>query len=171
MPKLNTNHPEVVHYFTDVCRYWVEEWKIDGIRFDVGNEVAHSFLKKLHYEFKKINPELFLLGEIWHDSIMWLFEDEYDDVMKDVKQLIVLRRNYSQTKSNKIIWKQDTGNPRCIHYQKLDEKNQNILEIYLNASEEDVMVQNYGNILYSRNYSSQCLKKNGILTLQKKLDT
>lgn len=81
MPKLNTNNPEVVNYFTDICRYWVEEWKIDGIRFDVGNEISHSFIKRLHYELKQINPDLFLLGEIWHDSIQWLLGDEYDSVM------------------------------------------------------------------------------------------
>lgn len=81
MPKLNTNNEEVMAYFLDICRYWVREWKIDGIRFDVGNEISHQFVKKLHYELKKINPELFLLGEIWHDSIQWLLGDEYDSVM------------------------------------------------------------------------------------------
>ena len=81
MPKLNTNSPEVVDYFREICEYWVREWKIDGIRFDVGNEVAHSFLKTMNRSLKAINPELFLLGEIWMDSIEWLRGDEYDSVM------------------------------------------------------------------------------------------
>lgn len=81
MPKLNTNNPEVMDYFIDICEYWVEEWGIDGIRFDVGNEISHAFIKRLHYELKRLNPELFLLGEIWHDSIGWLLGDEYDSVM------------------------------------------------------------------------------------------
>lgn len=81
MPKLNTNHPEVMDYFTDLCRYWAEEWGIDGIRFDVGNEISHAFIKRLRRELKQVNPELFLLGEIWHDSIQWLSGDEYDSVM------------------------------------------------------------------------------------------
>lgn len=81
MPKLNTNNPQVMDYFTEICRYWVEEWGIDGIRFDVGNEISHAFIKKLHRELKEINPELFLLGEIWHDSVQWLLGDEYDSVM------------------------------------------------------------------------------------------
>lgn len=81
MPKLNTNNPEVADYCLQRCKYWAEHWHIDGIRFDVGNEVAHSFLKKLHAGLKAINPDLFLLGEIWHDSIQWLQGDEYDSVM------------------------------------------------------------------------------------------
>ena len=81
MPKLNTNNPEVIRYCTDRCKYWVEHWGIDGIRFDVGNEVSHTFLKQVHREVKGINPDIFLLGEIWMDSVSWLQGDEYDAVM------------------------------------------------------------------------------------------
>lgn len=81
MPKLNTNQPAVSDYFLQICRHWVTDWKIDGIRFDVGNEVSHSFLKRLNLELKAENPELFLLGEIWHDALPWLLGDEYDSVM------------------------------------------------------------------------------------------
>lgn len=81
MPKLNTNNPEVMEYFINRCKYWVNEWKIDGIRFDVGNEISHTFIKRLRREIKGIEPDLFLLGEIWHDSTQWLQGDEYDSVM------------------------------------------------------------------------------------------
>jgi len=81
MPKLNTNNPEVARYCIDRCKYWVESWNIDGIRFDVGNEVAHSFLKQLRRELKGLKPDLYLLGEIWHDSLSWLQGDEYDSTM------------------------------------------------------------------------------------------
>ena len=82
MPKLNTNNPEVADFFLNRCKYWVEQWHIDGIRFDVGNEVSHSFLKHLNAGLKAIQPDdIFLLGEIWHDSTQWLQGDEYDSVM------------------------------------------------------------------------------------------
>ena len=81
MPKLNTNNPEVIAYFSRICRKWVEKWDIDGIRFDVGNEVSHKFLKALNRELKEVRPDVFLLGEIWHDSVQWLQGDEYDSVM------------------------------------------------------------------------------------------
>ena len=81
MPKLNTNNPEVIEYFCRRCENWVNKWNIDGIRFDVGNEVSHRFLKELNRHLKAIKPEIFLLGEIWHDSVQWLQGDEYDSVM------------------------------------------------------------------------------------------
>ncbi|MCI8936839.1 MAG: alpha-glycosidase [Lachnospiraceae bacterium] len=81
MPKFNTNNPAVMEYFIDTCKYWVEEWGIDGIRFDVGNEISHAFIKRLRSELKELNPDLFLLGEIWHDAKEWMLGDEYDSVM------------------------------------------------------------------------------------------
>ena len=81
MPKLNTNNPKVVDYITNVCKNWIKKYGIDGIRFDVGNEVSHTFLKHLNHELKKIKPEIYLMGEIWHDSESFLKGDEYDAVM------------------------------------------------------------------------------------------
>ena len=81
MPKLNTNNPEVIRHFSEITENWVKKWNIDGIRFDVGNEVSHRFLKELNRKLKAVKPDIFLLGEIWHDSIPWLLGDEYDSVM------------------------------------------------------------------------------------------
>lgn len=81
MPKLNTNNPEVQRYFTDLCVHWVGDLDIDGIRFDVGDEISHSFLRRVNAAVKAKKPETFLLGEIWFDSIGWLGGFEYDSVM------------------------------------------------------------------------------------------
>lgn len=81
MPKLNTNNDDVIAYIADVCSYWVKEHDVDGIRFDVGNEVSHKFLKRIRERLKAVKPEVYLLGEIWHDASQWLLGDEYDSVM------------------------------------------------------------------------------------------
>ncbi len=81
MPKLNTNNPEVIDYFCGVCEQWIREFDIDAIRFDVGNEVSHRFLKKMRIHLKQVKPDIYLLGEIWHDASQWLTGDEYDSVM------------------------------------------------------------------------------------------
>lgn len=81
MPKLNTNCEEVISYFCDLCESWVRKYDVDGIRFDVGNEVSHRFLKKIRERVKGIKPDIYLLGEIWHDASLWLLGDEYDSVM------------------------------------------------------------------------------------------
>ncbi len=81
MPKLNTEHPEVKEYLLNVGRYWVEEFDIDGWRLDVANEVDHQFWREFRHAVKAIKPDLYILGEIWHDSMPWLRGDQFDAVM------------------------------------------------------------------------------------------
>lgn len=81
MPKLNTNNPEVIEYLSGVVEYWVKNFDIDGLRLDVANELSHRFCKDLRRLTKKLKPDFYLLGEIWHDAITWLNGDELDGVM------------------------------------------------------------------------------------------
>ena len=81
MPKLNTNNPEVQDYFIGVCKNWIREFDVDGLRLDVGNEPSHEFWKKLYAEVKKLKPDFYIVGEIWHNSLPWLREKEFDAVM------------------------------------------------------------------------------------------
>jgi glycosidase len=81
MPKLNTEHPEVIKYLLEVARYWVEEIGIDGWRLDVANEVDHQFWRAFRNVVKQVNPDAYILGEIFHDSLMWLQGDQFDAVM------------------------------------------------------------------------------------------
>ncbi|WP_316571119.1 glycoside hydrolase family 13 protein [Neobacillus sp. YIM B06451] len=81
MPKLNTDNPEVADYLMNVGRYWLEEFNIDGWRLDVANEVSPAFWRRFQAELKGIKPDLYILGEIWHDSMPWLRGDQFDAVM------------------------------------------------------------------------------------------
>ena len=81
MPKLNTNNPEVRSHIINICEYWVKEYGIDGIRLDVANELSHHFCKELRIRMKALKPDIYILGEVWTDSINWLRGDEFDAVM------------------------------------------------------------------------------------------
>ena len=93
MPKMNTSNPAVRKYFIDICANWVEDYGIDGLRLDVANEVSHLFCKELHTRIKSINPDVYILGEIWHNALPWLRGDEFDAVM-----------NYPLGQSIKDFW-------------------------------------------------------------------
>lgn len=93
MPKLNTNNPEVQTYLIDIIKYWMEEFKIDGWRLDVADEVSHDFWRKLRKEVKKINKEAVLIGENWHNSESYLLGDQFDSIM-----------NYGMTKAMLDYW-------------------------------------------------------------------
>lgn len=81
MPKLNTEHPDVKAYLLKVGTYWVDEFDIDGWRLDVANEVDHAFWREFRQHVRTIKPDVYILGEIWHDSMPWLQGDQFDAVM------------------------------------------------------------------------------------------
>ncbi len=93
MPKLNTNNPQVREYLIGVCENWVRNYDVDGIRLDVANEISHALCKELRMHLKAIKPDLYILGEIWHDAMPWLRGDEFDSVM-----------NYPLGESIKDFW-------------------------------------------------------------------
>lgn len=81
MPKLNTQNPEVKKYLLDVASYWITEFDIDGWRLDVANEVDHQFWREFRSVVREKKPDLYILGEVWHDSMPWLLGDQFDAVM------------------------------------------------------------------------------------------
>lgn len=81
MPKLNTENKEVMDYFLEVARYWVKEFDIDGWRLDVSNEVDHVFWRHFRNAVREVKDDVYILGEIWHDSAPWLNGDQFDAVM------------------------------------------------------------------------------------------
>lgn len=81
MPKLNTENREVQRYLLQVARYWIEEFDIDGWRLDVANEIDHHFWRRFRREVKRIKPDVYILGEVWHDGLPWLGGDQFDAVM------------------------------------------------------------------------------------------
>ena len=81
LPKLNTNTPAVRHFIFDVAEYWIN-FGIDGWRLDVPEEIDDdSFWQEFRQRVKAINPEAYIVGEIWHESKRWLQGDQFDAVM------------------------------------------------------------------------------------------
>ena len=72
MPKLNTANPEVVKYFTGVCQHWLREYGVDGWRLDVADEVNNAFWRAFKNAALEVNPDAFLIGEIWVKANYWL---------------------------------------------------------------------------------------------------
>ncbi|BCN31338.1 glycoside hydrolase family 13 protein [Anaeromicropila herbilytica] len=81
MPKLNTSNKEVQEYFEKVCRYWIREFKIDGWRLDVANEIDRNFWRGFRKAAKEEDPNIVLIGEVWENSETWLRGDAFDSTM------------------------------------------------------------------------------------------
>ncbi len=81
MPKLNTSNKKVQEYFAHVCRYWIREYKIDGWRLDVANEIDRNFWRNFRKAAKEENPQIVLIGEVWENAETWLRGDAFDSTM------------------------------------------------------------------------------------------
>ncbi|RFZ78076.1 alpha-glycosidase [Lacrimispora amygdalina] len=81
MPKLNTSNEEVQEYFANVGAYWIREYKADGWRLDVANEIDRNFWRRFRGAVKRQNKEAILIGEVWENAESWLRGDIFDSTM------------------------------------------------------------------------------------------
>lgn len=81
MPKLNTNNPEVIEYFTGICKDWIRKYDIDALRLDVANEISHTFCRELRKAMDEEKKDFYIVGEIWHNAFPWLSSKEFDASM------------------------------------------------------------------------------------------
>jgi glycosidase len=81
LPKLNTDNPQVREFLMQAGEYWVRKG-IDGWRLDVPEEIkTPGFWEEFRQRIKAINPEAYIVGEIWHEAKQWLRGDQFDGVM------------------------------------------------------------------------------------------
>lgn len=81
LPKFNIKTPAVREFLWDVARYWID-FGIDGWRLDVPEEINDpAFWQEFRQRVKTVNPEAYLVGEIWHPAPDWLQGDRFDAVM------------------------------------------------------------------------------------------
>jgi cyclomaltodextrinase / maltogenic alpha-amylase / neopullulanase len=81
LPKFNTQLPAVRDFIFDVAEYWLKEG-IDGWRLDVPGEINDDdFWREFRRRVKAINPDAYIVGEIWHEAQRWLQGDQFDAVM------------------------------------------------------------------------------------------
>ncbi len=81
LPKLNTDTPAVREYLFGVAEHWLR-FGIDGWRLDVPTEIDDpAFWREFRRRCRAVNPEAYLVGEIWHPAPEWLAGDRFDAVM------------------------------------------------------------------------------------------
>ena len=61
--KLNYDNPRLREYMTDMLKYWIREFDLDGFRCDVAEDVPTDFWEKARVELDRIKPDIFMLAE------------------------------------------------------------------------------------------------------------
>jgi neopullulanase len=81
LPKFNTSSPAVREFIYEAAEFWLR-FGIDGWRLDVPAEINDDlFWVEFRHRVKAVNPEAYIVGEIWHESKRWLQGDQFDAVM------------------------------------------------------------------------------------------
>jgi cyclomaltodextrinase len=84
LPEFNTDNPRVREFLWQVATHWVE-FGTDGWRLDVPECIDDEpFWQEFRRRVKAINPEAYIVGEIWHPAPQWLQGDRFDGVMNYV---------------------------------------------------------------------------------------
>ena len=79
--KLNLHNVGVCDHLIDAINYWIEEFKIDGIRFDAADCIDFNFFKRIRSFCKGKRPDFWLMGEIIHgDYNRWANPEMLDSV-------------------------------------------------------------------------------------------
>lgn len=61
----NTEHPIFQDLIVESICYWIEEFHIDGFRFDLAHLIDWSTIDRITLEAKKRNPNIILIAEPW----------------------------------------------------------------------------------------------------------
>jgi neopullulanase len=81
LPKLNTSNPAVREHLMGVAEHWLR-FGIDGWRLDVPTEIDdEGFWQEFRRRCRAVNPEAYIVGEIWNEAPEWLAGDRFDAVM------------------------------------------------------------------------------------------
>ena len=71
LPTVNKMDPAFVEYIItgedSVIAFWLRQG-IDGFRLDVADELPDAFIKLLYDRVMEINPDAYVLGEVWEDA-------------------------------------------------------------------------------------------------------
>lgn len=78
LPKLNHAHPAVRDYLMRVAEHWIR-FGVDGWRLDVAEEIDDpAFWAEFRQRVRAVNPEAYLVGEIWRTRPEWVGDDRFD---------------------------------------------------------------------------------------------
>jgi cyclomaltodextrinase / maltogenic alpha-amylase / neopullulanase len=82
LPELRTTDADVFEHLLDVTRHWTE-FGLDGIRVDVPGDIGNRgvFFPAWRAAAKAVNPDVYLVGEIWERDAGWLQGNEFDALM------------------------------------------------------------------------------------------
>ena len=67
---LNYSNQELRRYMTDMLKYWIREFDLDGFRCDVAAELPTDFWENARRELERVKPDIVMLAEAHKAELM-----------------------------------------------------------------------------------------------------
>jgi cyclomaltodextrinase / maltogenic alpha-amylase / neopullulanase len=81
LPEFNHDNSDVREYIMKVAQYWIK-MGVDGWRLDVPYEIKTTgFWQEFRTRVKAVNPDAYIVGEVWGNAQQWLDGRQFDGVM------------------------------------------------------------------------------------------
>lgn len=95
--EMRSENPMVRRYIVESLKYWVEEYKVDGFRFDLMGLHDMDTMREIVQTLRQVKPDIFIYGEPWtagdtpieatvkgrqRGEGFSVFNDHYRDAMK-----------------------------------------------------------------------------------------
>lgn len=80
LPKIDTNHPDAREYLLGVAEHWLR-FGVDGWRLDVAEEIDGDFWTEFRDRCRAVDPNAYLVAEIWYPKPEWLTGRQFDALM------------------------------------------------------------------------------------------
>ena len=129
LPKLNTDNPQVREFILRVAEYWMQ-FGIDGWRLDVPMEIDDdAFWREFRRRVQAVNPEGYIVGEIWVEARRWLQGDQFDAVMNYIQTRAAIA--FFGSRSLAPLWLGGTyPPPKPIHAADFAQEIEGMLALY-----------------------------------------
>lgn len=82
LPRLETRNDTVMEHLLEVTRHWTA-FGLEGIRVDVPMEIRNrsEFFTAFRQAAKEVDPDVYLIAEVWERDASWLQGDQFDALM------------------------------------------------------------------------------------------
>ncbi len=89
---LDYRNAQLRTYMTDMLKYWLKEFSLDGFRCDVAGEVPTDFWENARAELAKVNPDIIMIAEANKPELLtrafdldyaWPFHSVLTDVLEN----------------------------------------------------------------------------------------
>ncbi|HVF45004.1 MAG TPA: alpha-amylase family glycosyl hydrolase [Pyrinomonadaceae bacterium] len=101
--ELDYDNPKLRRYMTDMLKFWLRDFDLDGFRCDVAAEVPADFWEQARAELDKVKPDIVMLAESDRPELLarafdldysWPLHGTLNDVMRGRKPATAFRETW-----------------------------------------------------------------------------